>query len=156
MAKTSAGLLVYRVKDDEVQVLLVHPGGPFFTKKDAGAWTIPKGEFTDGEEALDAARREFTEETGTIVDGVFHMLAPVKLKSGKIVYAWAIHSEPDMALFKSNTFSIEWPPGSGKIQEFPEVDKAEWFTLIEAKNKINSAQAAFIDELRQMLDNNSI
>jgi len=127
-------------------MLLVHPGGPFFSKKDLGAWSIPKGEFTT-EDPLAAAIREFKEELGIDIAGNFHPLAPVKLKSGKIVHAWAIEADLDISQTVSNTFTIEWPPRSGKMQEFPEVDKVEWFTIGEAKEKINGAQVGFIEEL---------
>ena len=156
MTKKSAGLLVYRTRNSETEVLLVHPGGPFFAKKDLGSWGIPKGEFTDEEEALDAARREFTEETNTRVDGIFRELKPIKLKSGKMIYAWAIHAEPDLTSFQSNTFTMEWPPNSGEMKEFPEVDKAEWFTLEEAKNKISEGQQELIKELENILNNSLI
>jgi predicted NUDIX family NTP pyrophosphohydrolase len=146
MPKQSAGILVYRKHNNQLQVLLVHPGGPFFSKKDLGAWSIPKGEFTT-EDPLTAAIREFKEELGIDIAGNFHHLAPVKLKSGKIVHAWAIEADLDISQTVSNTFTIEWPPRSGKMQEFPEVDKVEWFTIGEAKEKINGAQVGFIEEL---------
>lgn len=135
----------------ELQVLLVHPGGPFWKNKDDGAWTIPKGEFTDGEEALDAAKREFREETGMKVNGKSIPLSPVKQKSGKWIYAWAIMGDIDPATIQSNSFEMEWPPKSGKKQSFPEIDKAAWFTLAEAATKINPAQVALLQELADKL-----
>lgn len=147
----SAGILLYRMHGKELQVLLVHPGGPFWKNKDDGAWTIPKGEFTDGEEALDAAKREFREETGMKVNGKSIPLSPVKQKSGKWIYAWAIMGDIDPATIQSNSFEMEWPPKSGKKQSFPEIDKAAWFTLAEAATKINPAQVALLQELADKL-----
>jgi predicted NUDIX family NTP pyrophosphohydrolase len=148
MKKQSAGILLYRIINNKVQVFLVHHGGPFWKNKDLGAWSIPKGEFTDGEKALDAAIREFKEETGAKVSGDFIELSPVKQKSGKIVYAWALEGNIDASAIKCETFvNIEWPPRSGKVQSIPEVDKGEWFSTDEAKQKINPSQAALIDEL---------
>ena len=145
--KKSAGILLYRIVNKQPEVLLVHPGGPFFKNKDEGSWSVPKGEFNDDEDALDAAKREFKEETGFSCSGNFLPLAPVKLKSGKTVYAWALEQDIDTSKIKSNEFEIEWPPKSGRQQRFPEIDKARWFSAAEAKLKINAAQAAFIDEL---------
>jgi len=150
MAKQSAGILVYRIHQGGLQVLLVHPGGPFWVKKDAGAWTVPKGEF-DGEDPLSAARREFLEETGAQVDGDFLPLTPVTQKNGKVVHAWAVEADLDPNQIKSNTFEMEWPPKSGKRREFPEVDKAAWFLPEEGMKKINPAQAGFIRELEEKL-----
>lgn len=147
MQKKSAGILLYRRRNDELEFFLVHPGGPFWKNKDVGAWTIPKGEFEDEEESLDAARREFREETGIAVNGDFIELTPVKQKSGKWVYGWALEYELDLSKMKSNTFEIEWPPKSGKVQAFPEIDKGEWFTEKTAIEKINPAQGAFIIEV---------
>ena len=130
-----------------MQVFLVHPGGPFFKNKDLGAWSIPKGEFLDDEEPLIAAKREFEEETGQAVDGHFIFLNPVKLKSGKKVYAWAVEGDINHETIISNLFEMEWPPKSGKKQSFPEIDRAGWFEVDEAKLKINAAQGAFIEEL---------
>jgi len=144
---TSGGILAWRREKGVLKVLLVHPGGPFFIKKDEGAWSIPKGAGEEGEGMLTAARREFAEELGMEITGDFIALAPVKQKGGKVVYAWAVETNSDVRAFKSNTFSMEWPPRSGKMQEFPEVDMAEWFAVDEAKKKINAAQVAFIDEL---------
>ena len=151
MPKTSAGILLYRRKDDQLQVFLVHPGGPFFAKKDEGAWSVPKGEIGEGEDALTAARREFGEETGCKAEGDFIPLSPVKQKNGKTVVAWAVEGDCDAASIKSNTFALEWPPKSGRVQDFPEVDRAGWFTVDEAKKKINPAQAALVDELLSKL-----
>lgn len=149
--KQSAGLLLYRRNKKKLEVLLVHPGGPFWKNKDAGAWSIPKGEFDGDEQALDAAKREFEEETGFCCSGEFLELSPVKMKSGKSIYAWALDKDIDAAAIKSNTFEMEWPPKSGKQQSFPEIDKAKWFSPAEAKQKINAAQSAFIDELLKLL-----
>jgi predicted NUDIX family NTP pyrophosphohydrolase len=130
-----------------LEIFLVHPGGPFFRNKDAGAWSIPKGEFADGEDALAVARREFEEETGRRIDGRFVALAPVRQRGGKIVHAFAV--EGDLALdgLASNAFTIEWPPRSGKMQSFPEVDRYGWFALGDARVRINDAQRALVDEL---------
>jgi len=147
MQKKSAGIILYRFSNSKFEVLLVHPGGPFWAKKDLGAWSIPKGEFTDEENPLDAAKREFYEETGCQISGDFIELTPRKQKSGKIIYAFAIEHDFDAVLLKSNTFKIEWPPKSGKEQEFPEIDRAEWFDLSKSKEKINEAQGLIIDEL---------
>ena len=147
MAKQSAGILLYRKIEGQLQVFLVHPGGPFFKNKDAGAWSIPKGEFSEDEDALDAAKREFSEETGQVIDGNFIPLKPVTLKSGKKVYAWTVEGDIDHETIFSNLFEIEWPPKSGKKQSFPEIDKAGWFDIETAKIKINVAQVGFIDEL---------
>jgi predicted NUDIX family NTP pyrophosphohydrolase len=149
--KKSAGILVYRLQKKTAEFFLVHPGGPFWKNKDAGAWSIPKGEFTDEEDALLAAQREFKEETGQTIDGDFIPLTPVKQKSGKTIHAWAVEADIDPATIKSNPFEIEWPPRSGKKQEFPEVDRAEWFIAETAKEKINTSQAALIDELINLL-----
>jgi predicted NUDIX family NTP pyrophosphohydrolase len=146
--KTSAGILMYRRSgDSSIEVFLIHPGGPFWSKKDLGAWSIPKGEYGDDEDPLDAARREFREETGYDAEGEFIPLDPVKQKGGKIVSAWAVEGSIDATAVSSNTFSMEWPPRSGRQTEFPEVDKAGWFSPDEARAKINPAQAAFIDAL---------
>jgi predicted NUDIX family NTP pyrophosphohydrolase len=147
MNRTSAGLLLYRRREGALEVLLVHPGGPFWARKDAGAWSIPKGEIDATEEPLAAARREFTEETGFPAEGSFQPLTPVTQASGKIVHAWAVEGDVDPAGLRSNAFSIEWPPRSGRQQSFPEVDRAAWFPLDVARQKINPAQAALLDEL---------
>jgi predicted NUDIX family NTP pyrophosphohydrolase len=154
MQKKSAGILAYRKKDGP-EVFLVHPGGPFFKKKDEGVWSIPKGEFEETESPLAAARREFIEETGFELMGELIELKPVKQKAGKIVYAWAVETDINEKEIQSNTFTMEWPPRSGKTQEFAEIDKAGWFTISEAKLKINPAQVALIDELIEKLTNES-
>ena len=148
--KTSAGILAYRFVE-ELQFFLVHPGGPFFKNKDAGAWSIPKGEYNAGEEPLLTATREFFEETGFKIEGNLIPLAPIKQKSGKVVTAWAIKQDFNEAAITSNTFEIEWPPKSGKLKLFPEVDKAHWFNADEAKEKINPAQVNFIEQLTSLL-----
>lgn len=151
MAQISAGLLMYRLQQGQLQVLLVHPGGPFFRNKDAGAWTIPKGEVQPGEELLATALREFAEEIGMTPTGECIALTAVKQKGGKTVHCWAIVGDLDPASIVSNTFQLEWPPKSGRRMDFPEVDRAEWFTPAEAAAKINPAQAAFITELQTKL-----
>ena len=151
MPKQSAGILLYRKINNQLEVFLVHPGGPFFKNKDDGAWSIPKGEFLDNEDALIAAKREFLEETGQSVDGNFIKLKPVKLKSGKTVYAWAVEGDIDHEVIISNVFEMEWPPKSGKMASFAEVDRAAWFEPGLAKVKINSAQIALIDELEAVI-----
>ena len=148
--KRSAGILLYRRAGDEVLVLLAHPGGPFWARKDEGAWTIPKGEF-ENEDALAAARREFAEETGSVPEGEFVALTPCVQKNGKIVHAFALEGDLDVNTIKSNLFEMEWPPHSGKRSEFPEIDRAEWFTLAAAREKINPAQRALLAELEQRL-----
>jgi predicted NUDIX family NTP pyrophosphohydrolase len=145
--KISAGILLYRFNDKELEVFLVHPGGPFWKNKEDGAWSVPKGETMPGEDLLEAAKREFQEETGFVVLGEFIELAPVKLKSGKLVHAWALEKNVNAAELKSNTFLLEWPPGSGKKIEIPEVDRGTWFPVEKAKDKINPGQLALIEEL---------
>lgn len=152
MQKRSAGILLYRFHANTLQVLLVHPGGPFWQKKDAGAWSIPKGEFEEDEDSLAAAKREMEEETGIKVSGNFIELTPVKQKSGKIIYIWALLKDTDVAEIKSNSFEMEWPPKSGKKKEFPEIDKAAWFNIDEAKKKIIEGQVPFITELEQKIN----
>jgi predicted NUDIX family NTP pyrophosphohydrolase len=151
MAKTSAGLLMYRFRHGSLEIFLVHPGGPFWAKKDLGVWSIPKGEFGPGEDPLEAAQREFHEETGYDPEGPFRPLTPVKQGSGKIVHAWAFEGDCDAAHIKSNTFSIEWPPRSGKQQEFPEIDRAGWFSVEAAKERILKGQCSLIDELQRII-----
>ena len=152
MVKTSAGILMYRFREGSQVVFLVHPGGPFWTKKDEGAWSIPKGEFNiDTEDPLEAAKREFEEETGFPLEGEFIPLENLKQSSMKIVYAWAVEGDCDAAKIKSNTFSMEWPPQSGKQQEFPEVDRADWFDIEAAKIKLLKGQKPFIDRLLEKL-----
>jgi len=152
MSKKSAGILAYRFRNKLTEVFLVHPGGPFWSKKDLEAWSIPKGEFTDDEEPLHAAKREFKEETGMEISGSFHALTPRKQSSGKIVFAWAIESHIDADKIVSNMFEMEWPPGSGQKKMFPEVDKAQWFPVEIAKEKIHKGQKPFIDELLSILE----
>jgi predicted NUDIX family NTP pyrophosphohydrolase len=151
MPKKSAGILLYRLKKGFPEVFLVHPGGPFFTNKDLGAWSVPKGEYEDDEQPLVAAKREFLEETGIKVDGPFVALSPVRLKSGKVVIAYALEFDLDESAVKSNLFELEWPPRSGKKKFFPEIDRGAWFTTNIAKQKINPAQTSFIDQLLTIL-----
>ena len=151
MGKHSAGLLLYRRRGGLLELFLVHPGGPFWASKDAGAWSIPKGEYGAGEDPLAAARREFTEETGFAAAGPFLPLTPLKQKSGKLIQAFACEGEADPGALTSNTFTLEWPPHSGQTQEFPEVDRGAWFPLTEAREKIHPGQAAFLEELARLL-----
>ena len=153
MPRLSAGLLMYRIKDEIIEVLLAHPGGPFFVKKDDGSWTIPKGEPDGEEDLLLAAQREFEEETGLKPPGPFRPLKPVKQKGGKIVHAWAFEGDCDPATLRSNTFVIEWPPKSGRQQEFPEIDRAGWFDLATARQKIKAGQEGLLDELETLVEN---
>jgi predicted NUDIX family NTP pyrophosphohydrolase len=150
-AKRSAGILLHRRSDDgTLEVLLVHPGGPFWAKKDLGAWSIPKGEYEDDEDALAAARREFAEELGSpAADGELVALGEVRQKSGKVVTAWALEGDIDADTVTSNTFTMEWPPRSGRTREFPEVDRAAWFGLDEARERILPAQAPLLDRLAE-------
>lgn len=150
-SKKSAGLLPFRFQNKNPEVLLAHPGGPFWKNKDVGAWSIVKGEYNDDEEPLSAAKREWQEETGLKISGKFIPLNPVKQKSGKEIIAWAVESDLDPTDIKSNTFEIEWPPKSGKKQSFPEIDRVAWFSIKEAKEKINPAQVALIEELVKLL-----
>jgi predicted NUDIX family NTP pyrophosphohydrolase len=150
VAKQSAGVLLYRIAEGALEVLLVHPGGPFWAKKDAGAWSIPKGEYLDGEDPLAAALREIEEETGIeLGDASFLELGSVKQRGGKVLVAWAASGDFDPATLRSNTFSIEWPPRSGRSQDFPEVDRAEWFGLDAARAKLLAAQVPFLDRLAE-------
>ena len=149
--KTSAGLLLFRRRGPSMDVLLVHPGGPIWAKRDAGAWSIPKGEPEAGEDALTAARREFAEELGRGVDGTFIPLSPVRQPGGKVVHAWAVEAAFDTSSIASNTFSMEWPPRSGRQQVFPEIDRAEWFPLDVARQKILAGQTPLLDELIRLL-----
>jgi predicted NUDIX family NTP pyrophosphohydrolase len=151
MPKRSAGLLLFRGASTAIEVLLVHPGGPFWAKKDDAAWSIPKGEFSDDEDPLQAAVREFKEETGEPVAGDFVALEPQRQAGGKVVYAWAVRADFDPARLRSNTFSIEWPPRSRRQQLFPEIDRAEWFALDAARVKILKGQVGFLDELASKL-----
>jgi predicted NUDIX family NTP pyrophosphohydrolase len=149
--KASAGILIYRVENGVLEVLLIHPGGPFWQKKEDGAWSIPKGEVAEKEDALDAACREFKEETGFDCGGPFLKLTPVKQSSRKTIHTWAAEGNYDPAALQSNAFSIEWPPRSGQIQYFPEADRAEWFTIPEARKKILKGQLPLLNELEKIL-----
>jgi len=151
VTKRSAGILPYRRKGDTWQVLLVHPGGPFWARKDEGAWSIAKGEYQAPEFGLQAALREFREETGFDLPGPFHALTPVRLKSGKVVEAWAAPADVDVSGFRSNTFELEYPKGSGVIRSFPEVDRIEWFDLATAQRKINPGQVRLLLDLENVL-----
>lgn len=151
MPRVSAGLMMYRRRNGDLEILLVHPGGPFWRNKDEGAWTIPKGEPDKGEELLATARREFEEETGLHPMGPYLELTPVQQTGGKMVHAWAFEGDFDPRAIKSNTFRMEWPAGSGRFAAFPEIDRAEFFSQAEARTKINPAQAALVDELDQKL-----
>jgi len=146
----SAGLLLYRRRAGALEVLLVHPGGPFWKNKDAGAWTIPKGEIAPGEEPTETARRELVEETGIDASGPLVALGSVRQKAGKVVHAWALERDADAEAIVSNTFTVEWPPRSGRRQEFPEVDRACWFSPDEARVRINPAQVALLDALERV------
>jgi predicted NUDIX family NTP pyrophosphohydrolase len=149
-AKRSAGILLHRRRDGAHQVLLVHPGGPFWAKKDAGAWSIPKGEYQDGEEPRAAALREFAEELGTPApDGELVELGEVRQRGGKVVTAWALDGDADADAIRSNTFTMQWPPRSGTMREFPEVDRAAWFSLDEARERILPGQAPLLDRLAE-------
>ena len=151
MARTSAGVLLYRRRDGVPEVFLVHPGGPFWAKKDEGAWSIPKGEFDPSEDALTAAKREFEEETGLVVEGEFRPLKPIRQAGGKLVHAFALEGDLDPKAIHSNTFEMEWPPRSGRRQAFPEVDRAAWFPLDVAREKIHKGQVGLLDALERML-----
>lgn len=145
--KVSAGILLYRLSANGPDVFLVHPGGPFWAKRDLGAWSVPKGEVDGDEDLLEAAKREFYEETGAQIEGDFIELAPLRQPSGKVVHVWTVEGEIDASSITSNTFSIEWPPHSGESREFPEVDRAGWFTLAEARDKLLPGQRPLLDEL---------
>jgi predicted NUDIX family NTP pyrophosphohydrolase len=155
MPRTSAGLLMYRIREGNVEVLLAHPGGPFFRNKDEGAWSIPKGEPETEEDLLATAQREFEEETGIRPAGPFLPLKPVQQKGGKVVHAWAFQGDCDPRAVKSNTFTIEWPPKSGRQMEFPEIDRAEFLDLETARKKIKAGQERLIDELETILKDRS-
>ncbi len=142
---------MYRLRNEVLEVLLVHPGGPYWAKKDNGSWSIPKGEYTDTEDPFTVAKREYEEETSFQVDGDFIHLTPLKQPSGKIVSAWTVEGDCDASKIKSNTFLMEWPPRSGNKQEFPEVDRGEWFTIDTAKKKLLKGQVGFIEELCKLL-----
>ena len=152
MPKQSAGLLLYRFFQNELQVLLVHPGGPYFKNKDAGVWSLPKGEFQPGEDPLKAAIREFTEELGTVPEGNFIPLTRIVQKGGKSVYAWMVEADFDTTKIHSNNFSLEWPPRSGRMLEFPEIDRAEWLTITTAKEKILESQLPLLLELEKNME----
>ncbi|WP_461452438.1 NUDIX domain-containing protein [Mucilaginibacter sp.] len=149
--KQSAGILLYRNTNNILEVFLAHPGGPFFKNKDEGSWSIPKGEFLDDETPLDAAKREFEEETGQPIDGEFISLGSIRQKSGKTVYAWAVEGDIDHETIFSNTCEVEWPPRSGKKITIPEIDRAGWFKVDEAKKKINPAQAELVNRLTDLI-----
>jgi predicted NUDIX family NTP pyrophosphohydrolase len=151
MSEISAGILMFRRRNGVLQVFLVHPGGPFWSRKDEGAWSIPKGLLNPGEDPLEAAQREFREETGFTAQGHFMKLTPVRMKSGKLIQAWAAEGDCDASAIRSNTFSMEWPPNSGRQLEFPEVDRGGWFEIGEAEKKINQGQTHLIRELCKLL-----
>lgn len=150
-AKQSAGILMFRTRGGLLEVLLVHPGGPFWAKKDEGAWSIPKGELDAGDDPLARARRELTEETGATAEGEMIPLTPRRQRGGKLVHAWAVRGDFDPEHLTSNTFSMEWPPRSGRQGEFPEVDRAGWFTMDAARRRILAGQSPFLDELEALL-----
>lgn len=152
MAKISAGILLFRRRPTGIEVMLVHPGGPFWAKKDEGAWSIPKGLADEGEKLLEAAKREFLEETGVTVEGRFLDLGAHKQPGGKTVVAWACEGDFDPAALTSNTFSLEWPPRSGRVAQFPEVDQAAWYSIDEALEKINKGQNPIVEALVERLD----
>lgn len=149
--RSSAGLLMYRIRDGQLQVLIVHPGGPFWAKKDAGSWSIPKGEIEAGEEEFAAAQREFQEETGVVPAGPFTDLGEITQKSGKRVRAWAFEGDCAVAAIVSNTFSMEWPPRSGRMQSFAEIDRAEFVDASAARRKLNSAEYDFVERLQRAI-----
>ncbi len=152
LSAQSAGLLMYRQRDGKLEVLLVHPGGPFWQKRDDGVWSIPKGELAEGEAGIDVARREFQEELGVPApDGEVTALGAVRQTGGKVVHAWAVPGDLDVERTTSNTFELEWPPRSGRMQQFPEVDRAAWFDVDTARRKVLPAQRAFIDRLGEHL-----
>jgi predicted NUDIX family NTP pyrophosphohydrolase len=150
--KISAGILLYRVRDHVVEVFLVHPGGPYWARKDDGAWSIPKGEADEGADLLTTAYTEFHEETGSHLEGQPVPLAPLKQPGGKLVHAWAVQGDIDAASIRSNTFAIEWPPRSGMTREFPEVDRADWFDVPTARQKLLPGQRGFLDQLPDHLE----
>jgi predicted NUDIX family NTP pyrophosphohydrolase len=151
MAARSAGTLVYRKRAEAIEVLLVHPGGPFWQKRDLGAWSIPKGEYADNEDAEATARREFTEETGWTIAGEMTPLGDIRQKAGKTVTAFAAECDFDPATLASNSFEMEWPPRSGRVASFPEVDRADWFSLADAREKIFEGQRPLLDRLEVLL-----
>jgi predicted NUDIX family NTP pyrophosphohydrolase len=151
--RVSAGILLHRSRNGRLEVLLAHPGGPFHATKDLGAWSIPKGEVEPGEDLIDVARREFREETGHAppTDGAIP-LGTIRQRGGKLVHAWALPGDLDPAAAHSNTFSMEWPPGSGRLETFPEIDRVAWFDLVEARLRLKDAQVPFLDRLVEELD----
>jgi predicted NUDIX family NTP pyrophosphohydrolase len=151
MAKKSAGLVMYRFRGSKLEVFLVHPGGPFWSKKDEGAWSIPKGEYTEDEDPFEVAKREFKEETSYQAEGNFMPLSPIRQPSRKVITAWAFEGNCDSSEITSNTFAMEWPPRSGRQAEFPEVDRAAWFSVIMAKRKLLKGQLGFIEQLCEKL-----
>jgi predicted NUDIX family NTP pyrophosphohydrolase len=151
MPTRSTGILVYRRRPTGLEVFLVHPGGPFWAKKDQGAWSIPKGEFGDAENALDAGRREFTEETGQTIDGEFLTLTPSRQPSRKIVHAFAVEGNVDADNIVSNEFELEWPPRSGVMQRFPEIDRGAWFAIAEAKKRVHAGLVPILEELERLI-----
>ena len=151
MPKQSAGILLYRYNQATLQIFLVHPGGPFYKNKDEGAWSIPKGEFFNEEDALEAAKREFFEETGSTISGSFKKLTAIQIKSGKNIHAWAIEGNIDEHKTTSNTFEMDWPPRSGKMMSFPEVDRTAWFDADIARVKISPGQIRLIEELEAIV-----
>ncbi|MEO8296113.1 MAG: NUDIX domain-containing protein [Gemmatimonadota bacterium] len=151
MPKRSAGILLFQFESGELRVLLVHPGGPFWAGRDDGAWSIPKGELAEGADPLSEAVREFEEETGMKPAGSFLELRPVRQRGGKMVHAWALRGDFDPVSLRSSTFSLEWPPHSGRVGEFPEVDRASWFPIDRARQKINAGQAPLLDQLVERL-----
>jgi predicted NUDIX family NTP pyrophosphohydrolase len=151
MPKQAAGILLFRRGDAGMEVFLVHPGGPFWVNKDAGAWSIPKGEYLEGEDSLTAAKREFAEETGIAVDGDFLDLGELKQPSGKVVSAWALEHDLDPTVIRSNTFTMEWPPKSGRMREFPEVNAGAWFSMDAAREKMLKGQLGFLGRLAERL-----
>ncbi len=152
MSVHSAGILLFRYKNSHLEVMLVHPGGPFWAKKDDGAWSIPKGLFEEGETPLEVAKREFNEETGFDIDGEFIELGELKQPSRKIVHAWALEKDLDVTKIESNTFELEWPRNSGNVREYPEIDRGQWFSINQAKKKILKGQVGFIDALIEKLE----
>ena len=151
MPRKSAGILLYRFQKEGVEVFLVHPGGPFWVNKDKGSWSVPKGEYNDDEDVLKAAQREFQEETGLSIQGNFIELGEVRQPSGKRVRVWALENDQEVEDIRSNTFQLEWPPKSGKMQEFPEVDRGGWFSIPEARQKILKGQIPFLDKLEEKI-----
>lgn len=152
MKKQSAGILLYRIVNSNPEFFLVHPGGPFWIKKDLHAWSVPKGEFSGEEDPLDAAKREFEEETGIIIKGEFIRLTPVTQKGGKKIFCYGCRGNLNEKDIKSNTFEMEWPPRSGRMKSFPEIDRGEWFGIIEARTRINESQVSFINELTELIN----